>query len=115
MTRVSDLLKVTFFQDASLPQDDQLQRDLPSSSVEGVLDAEKDEGARDASTGVSDPPPPPAPVKSVVIPPGAWLDNGQLYMRDIRGHRYRVREDGTRETKTTRPLGWTSRAWFNSP
>ena len=36
-------------------------------------------------------------------------------MRDILGHKYRVREDGTRQTKTTRPLRFPAEEWFKMP
>ena len=89
---------------------------LPADVRKTHLEDKEDEstGGADARKGVDDPPPPPAPPRAVVIPPGAWLDKAQLYVITVLGHRYRAREDGTRMTKTTRPLGWTS-AWFNLP
>ena len=94
-------------------------RELPAEEnpVDPNRTADASIGDRGTGTGTdegSKPATPPA-TKTRIIPPGAWLDDGQLYMRDFRGHRYRVGEDGIIIMKTTRPVGWTSRAWYKLP
>jgi hypothetical protein len=92
-----------------------LDREAGDLTVDARTGVHSHEASKEQPDGVNDPPPPPSPPRTVIIPPGAWLDHGQLYMRDVLGHRYRVREDGTRGTKTSRPLGWTSRKRFALP